>query len=130
MSLESLWPVTMGYLSECHMQGQHYMQLLVERVPLTSDRRANKLIHLCQRYNLKEQGEWGMGKEWSHFFSVSSLTNLGAPSSLLPLPSPPVKGICKVKAVKAYKNGRLGAALTWCIRGKVSKRKGGGVTVL
>lgn len=103
MALESLWQVAMDYLSHCPVQGHHYMQLLVERVPLTTERKANKVIHLCQRYHLKEQSE-----------SPSVLKTPFSPPSLL------VKGVCKVLAMRAYKSGRLGAALTWCIRGKVS----------
>ena len=57
MSLESMWQVAMDYLSHCPTHGQHYMQLLVERIPLTSERKADKVIHLCQHYHLKEQGE-------------------------------------------------------------------------
>lgn len=34
-----------------------------------------------------------------------------------------VKSVCKLMAMRAYKRGRLGAALTWCIRGKVSDVK-------
>ena len=30
------------------------------------------------------------------------------------------RGICKVLAMRAYKNGRPGVAFSWCIRGKVS----------
>ena len=61
MSLESMWQVAMDYLSHCPTHGQHYMQLLVERIPLTSERKADKVIHLCQHYHLKEQGEGGVG---------------------------------------------------------------------
>lgn len=57
MGLESLWQVAMDYLSHCALLGHHYMQLLVERVPITTERKANKVIHLCQRYHLKEQSE-------------------------------------------------------------------------
>ena len=31
------------------------------------------------------------------------------------------RGICKVLAMRAYKNGRPGVAFSWCIRGKVSQ---------
>ena len=57
MTLQSLWQVALDYLSHCPAHGRHYMGLLVERIPLTTERKANKVIHLCQRYHLKDQSE-------------------------------------------------------------------------
>lgn len=57
LTVQSLWGVAMDYLSHCPAHGRHYMELLVERIPLTSEKKANQVIHLCQRYNLKEQSE-------------------------------------------------------------------------
>lgn len=35
---------------------RHYMALYVERVPLTSERKASKVWRLCEQHQLKEQG--------------------------------------------------------------------------
>lgn len=56
MTFQSLWQVAMDYLSHCPTHGTHYMELLVERIPLNTEKKANKVIHLCQRYHLKEKG--------------------------------------------------------------------------
>lgn len=104
MTLPSLWQVAMDYLSHCPVRGRHYMQLLLERIALTSDKTANKVIFLCQRYQLKEQSEC-----W----------RVQAPFCLCVHGNSAVQNVCKVMAMKAYCRKRLGAALTWSIRGKV-----------
>ena len=52
----SLWQVAMGYLSECPLQGRHYMEAYIERVPVESERKACKVLRLCEKYQLREQG--------------------------------------------------------------------------
>lgn len=55
MTLQSLWQVALDYLGHCLTHGRHYMALLLERIPLTTEKKANKVIHFCQRYHLKDQ---------------------------------------------------------------------------
>ena len=52
----SLWQVAMGYLSECPLQGRHYMEAYIERVPIESERKACKILRVCEKYELREQG--------------------------------------------------------------------------
>ena len=51
----------MGYLSECPLQGRHYMEAYIERVPVASERKACKVLRLCEKYQLREQGESVVG---------------------------------------------------------------------
>ena len=37
------------------------MALHIERVPLSTEKKALKVLRLCQQHDLKEQGEWGGG---------------------------------------------------------------------
>jgi nuclear pore complex protein Nup85 len=53
----SLWQVAMDYLSECPTQGRHHMVLHLERIPLTSARKASKVLQLCRKFQLKELEE-------------------------------------------------------------------------
>ncbi|CAI8026143.1 Nuclear pore complex protein Nup85 [Geodia barretti] len=53
----SLWQVAMDYLSECPTQGRHHMVLHLERIPLTSARKAAKVLQLCRKFQLKELEE-------------------------------------------------------------------------
>ncbi|KAL5473916.1 hypothetical protein EMCRGX_G028483 [Ephydatia muelleri] len=84
MSHPSLWPIALGYLGYCPTQGRHYQSLYVERIPLTSERKAIKVLRVCNQYQLKEEA----------------------------------KTVCRVMAVRAYRSGRLGVALSWSLRSK------------
>ena len=106
LTLDSMWQVAMDYLGHCLTYGQHYMQQLLARVPLNTDKKANKIIHLCQRYNFKDQSESERERERERERVMFWLLYA-------------VRSVCKVMAMRAFKRGRLGAALTWCIRGKV-----------
>lgn len=50
---------------------RYHMAMHIERVPLTSVRKATKVLRLCQRYQLKEQGTFH-ALYVTHFLSVSS----------------------------------------------------------
>ena len=84
------------------------MALHVERVPLTSARKATKVLQLCQRFQLREQGK-----------SVCQYPASFAGS--LTLPSPPsAQSVCRVLAMREFRSGRLGAAMSWCLQAKDS----------
>lgn len=51
----SLWAVSASYLASCGPQGYHYLEAFVERIPLSTDHKAQKVLHLCQTYGLHEQ---------------------------------------------------------------------------
>lgn len=54
---QSLWQIAMDYFNECPIQGRYYMALHIERIPLTSAKKAFKVLRLCEKFQLKEQGE-------------------------------------------------------------------------
>jgi nuclear pore complex protein Nup85 len=54
---QSLWQLAMDYFSECPSLGRHHMALHIERVPLSSARKATKVLQLCHRFQLKEQAQ-------------------------------------------------------------------------
>lgn len=72
---------------------------LVERVPITTSTKALKLIRLCQRYEMTEEGQ--LMVTWLVCSRV-----------------PVAQSICRVLARRCYGDGRMGSALTWCIRGQ------------
>ncbi|XP_033118956.1 nuclear pore complex protein Nup85-like [Anneissia japonica] len=55
MSHESMWQICMGYLDHCTEFGRHYQELLVERVPLQTDKKAIKLLEMCKERDMKDQ---------------------------------------------------------------------------
>ena len=46
-SHHSLWQVGILYLDQCPVQGRHRAELLLERVPLTSENKANKVVMMA-----------------------------------------------------------------------------------
>ncbi|XP_077979606.1 nuclear pore complex protein Nup85-like [Glandiceps talaboti] len=84
MTHESLWQIGSDYLDYCPEMGRHYLELYVERIPLQSERKALKVLRLCEKRGMELQAH----------------------------------GICKEMGMKALQNGRLGSALSWCIRSK------------
>ncbi|XP_076457331.1 nuclear pore complex protein Nup85-like [Babylonia areolata] len=55
MSHDSLWQVGIDYLDHCPVFGKEQMKLYIESIPLDSERKANKLIHICEERDLTEQ---------------------------------------------------------------------------
>jgi len=47
MSHNSLWQVGVVYLDNCPVQGRHRLELLLERMPLTSQKKAEKVVALA-----------------------------------------------------------------------------------
>lgn len=86
MSHHSLWQVGIQYLEHCPVYGKHYIAQFLEHIPLETERKAQKVLKLCEKYNLTEQA----------------------------------KSICKVMAMKALHNKRLGSALSWSLKSKNS----------
>ncbi|XP_038067379.1 nuclear pore complex protein Nup85-like [Patiria miniata] len=84
MSHDSLWQVVAGYLDHCPQFGRHYLELFIERIPLQSERKAMKVLRVCEEREMTEQ----------------------------------VRSICKVLGMRSLQQGRLGSALSWCIRSK------------
>ncbi|XP_071948764.1 nuclear pore complex protein Nup85-like [Antedon mediterranea] len=55
MSHKSMWQICMGYLDHCAESGRHYQELLVERIPLQTNKKALKLLEMCRDRDMKDQ---------------------------------------------------------------------------
>uniref|UniRef100_A0A4W3GEP2 Nuclear pore complex protein Nup85 n=1 Tax=Callorhinchus milii TaxID=7868 RepID=A0A4W3GEP2_CALMI len=80
----SLWQLATDYFDHCPEFGRVYLELHIERVPLNTERKALKVLRICEQRQMNEQ----------------------------------VRSICKIMAMKAVRNNRLGSALSWSIRAK------------
>uniref|UniRef100_A0A671XG47 Nuclear pore complex protein Nup85 n=1 Tax=Sparus aurata TaxID=8175 RepID=A0A671XG47_SPAAU len=80
----SLWQLAVDYFDHCPEFGRVYLELQIERVPLDTERKALKVLRICEQRQMSEQ----------------------------------VRSICKIMAMRALRNNRLGSALSWSIRAK------------
>ncbi|XP_055431093.1 nuclear pore complex protein Nup85 isoform X2 [Bubalus kerabau] len=80
----SLWQLAVDYCDHCPELGRVSLELHIERIPLTTEQKALKVLRVCEQRQMTEQ----------------------------------VRSICKVLAMKAVRNNRLGSALSWSIRAK------------
>ncbi|XP_025053224.1 nuclear pore complex protein Nup85 isoform X2 [Alligator sinensis] len=79
-----LWQLGVDYFDHCSEYGRVYLELHIERIPLTTEQKALKVLRICEQRQMHEQ----------------------------------VRSICKIMAMKALHNNRLGSALSWSIRAK------------
>lgn len=54
-SHHSLWQLAVGYFDHCPEFGRVYLELQVERVPLDSERKALKVLRICEQRQMAEQ---------------------------------------------------------------------------
>ncbi|XP_066090103.1 nuclear pore complex protein Nup85 isoform X2 [Saccopteryx bilineata] len=80
----SLWQLGVDYFDYCPELGRVSLELYIERIPLTTEQKALKVLRICEQRQMTEQ----------------------------------VRSICKILAMKAVRNNRLGSALSWSIRAK------------
>ncbi|XP_068833236.1 nuclear pore complex protein Nup85 isoform X2 [Capricornis sumatraensis] len=80
----SLWQLGVDYCDHCPELGRVSLELHIERIPLTTEQKALKVLRVCEQRQMTEQ----------------------------------VRSICKILAMKAVRNNRLGSALSWSIRAK------------
>ncbi|XP_019745339.1 nuclear pore complex protein Nup85 [Hippocampus comes] len=83
-SHHSLWQLAVDYFDHCPEFGRVYLELQMERIPLDTERKALKVLRICEQRQMSEQ----------------------------------VRSICKIMAMRALRNNRLGSALSWSIRAK------------
>ncbi|CAL1588448.1 unnamed protein product [Knipowitschia caucasica] len=83
-SHHSLWQLAVDYFDHCPEFGHVYLELQMERVPLDTERKALKVLRICEQRKMAEQ----------------------------------VRSICKIMAMRALRNNRLGSALSWSIRAR------------
>ncbi|KAL4240413.1 Nucleoporin nup85 [Mactra antiquata] len=55
MSHRSLWQVGIDYLDSCPEFGRQYLELFVEKIPIESERKAHKVLSVCEKRNMSEQ---------------------------------------------------------------------------
>ncbi|XP_057570666.1 nuclear pore complex protein Nup85 isoform X1 [Hippopotamus amphibius kiboko] len=80
----SLWQLGVDYCDCCPELGRVSLELHIERIPLSTEQKALKVLRVCEQRQMTEQ----------------------------------VRSICKILAMKAVRNNRLGSALSWSIRAK------------
>nr|KAF6286877.1 nucleoporin 85 [Pipistrellus kuhlii] len=83
-SHHSLWQLGVDYFDYCPELGRVSLELHIERIPLSTEQKALKVLRICEQRQMTEQ----------------------------------VRSICKILAMKAVRNNRLGSALSWSIRAK------------
>ncbi|PIO30146.1 hypothetical protein AB205_0117550, partial [Aquarana catesbeiana] len=54
-SHHSLWQLGVDYLDYCPELGRVYLELLIERIPLTTERKALKALRICEQRQMTEQ---------------------------------------------------------------------------
>lgn len=55
MSHESLWQVGVDYLDFCPVFGRPYLESYIEHIPLDTERKALKVLHMCQEREMHVQ---------------------------------------------------------------------------
>ncbi|KAI0213573.1 Nuclear pore complex protein Nup85 [Lamellibrachia satsuma] len=55
MSHHSLWQVAVSYLDCCPQFGRQYLELFIERLPIETEKKAQKVLHVCEHRNMQEQ---------------------------------------------------------------------------
>ncbi|KAM5309837.1 nuclear pore complex protein Nup85 isoform 1-T1 [Glossophaga mutica] len=80
----SLWQLGVDYFDYCPELGRVSLEMHIERIPLSTEQKALKVLRICEQRQMIEQ----------------------------------VRSICKILAMKAVRNNRLGSALSWSIRAK------------
>ncbi|CAG5114533.1 unnamed protein product [Candidula unifasciata] len=57
MSHKSLWQVGVDYLDFCPVFGRAYLESYIEHIPLDSEGKAHKILHLCQERDFTAQAQ-------------------------------------------------------------------------
>ncbi|XP_005093863.1 nuclear pore complex protein Nup85 [Aplysia californica] len=57
MSHESLWQVGVDYLDFCPVFGRSYLASYIEHIPLDTERKAHKVLHMCQERDMGAQAQ-------------------------------------------------------------------------
>lgn len=83
-SHHSMWQLGVDYFDHCPELGRVYLELHIERIPLNTEKKALKVLRICEQRQMTDQ----------------------------------VRSICKIMAMRAVRNNRLGSALSWSIRAK------------
>lgn len=52
----SLWQLAVDYFDHCPEFGRVYLELQIDRVPLDTERKALKVLRICEQRQMPEQG--------------------------------------------------------------------------
>ena len=55
--LDFYWLVVADYLAYCGPQSEHYLPLFVQRIPLTSEKKASKVLKLCRDHGFYSEAQ-------------------------------------------------------------------------
>uniref|UniRef100_UPI00398F0818 nuclear pore complex protein Nup85-like n=1 Tax=Pristiophorus japonicus TaxID=55135 RepID=UPI00398F0818 len=55
---DSLWQLAVDYFDHCPQFGRVYLELYIERVPLDTERKALKVLRICEQRQMTEQGNF------------------------------------------------------------------------
>lgn len=58
MDLCSLWQLGVDYFDHCPELGRVSLELHIERIPLSTEQKALKVLRVCEQRQMTEQGEW------------------------------------------------------------------------
>lgn len=62
----SLWQLAVDYFDHCPEFGRVYLELQMERVPLDTERKALKVLRICDQRQMSEQGSTFLSEFLSH----------------------------------------------------------------
>lgn len=52
----SLWQLAVDYFDHCPEFGRVYLELQIERIPLDTEHKALKVLRICEKRQMSEQG--------------------------------------------------------------------------
>ncbi|KAG8446152.1 hypothetical protein GDO86_013854 [Hymenochirus boettgeri] len=103
-SHHSLWQLGVDYFDYCPKLGRVYLELHMERIPLSTERKAlNSIVFNHLRTTTDTEQEEG-----SKALRICEHRQM----------TEQVRSICKTMAMQSLRNRRLGSALSWSIRAK------------
>lgn len=68
LGLCSLWQLGVDYFDYCPELGRVSLELHIERIPLSTEQKALKVLRICERRQMTEQGESALLSAWSSVF--------------------------------------------------------------
>uniref|UniRef100_A0AAY5KIJ7 Nuclear pore complex protein Nup85 n=1 Tax=Esox lucius TaxID=8010 RepID=A0AAY5KIJ7_ESOLU len=78
----SLWQLAVDYFDHCPEFGRVYLELQIERVPLDTERKALKVLRICEQRQMTEQGMWA-SQSLSHTVNQMYRRSFSPPFSIL-----------------------------------------------
>ena len=55
-NLDCYWQVVVDYLAYCGPQSDHYLPLFIQKIPLSSETKAAKVLRLCHKQGYTDEG--------------------------------------------------------------------------